>query len=421
MSSSNRSNSTGRRPTAPYRKQRFNAPLPDRIRSAQRGPTTYREGHAPRPSVLRPHCLASERLVTWVPSQSATNPELLGRPRAANEQDLKRIKAVTSRAWMDSTLQTYGTGLLTYHVFCDIRDVPEADRAPASEELVLSFIVALAGSYSASAIENYLAGLKAWHIIHGVDWIAESQRIKAAIAGAGQLAPESSKKSKREPVTLETLGRLRGTLNISKPLDTAVWACACVAFFSLARLGELTVKNQKAFQAGANPTRESIREEEHRDGSRVTVIHIPRTKASPEGEDISFARSDHEADAHAALQNHLRVNALRPSCPLFAYRKQPSNAVVPLTKTAMMKRLKATSASVDIGDLAGHSFWIGGMLEYLLRGVSFEAVKAIGRWKSDAFTLYLRKHAQVLAPYMQDDTELIRLLSKTAIQIPPVR
>ncbi|KAI0633722.1 DNA breaking-rejoining enzyme, partial [Trametes polyzona] len=354
----------------------------------------------------RPHCLANERLVTWIPLQSATDLGALGRPRAVTEQDLERIKAVTSRAWMDSTLQTYGTGLLTYHVFCDMKDVPEVDRAPASERLVLSFIAALAGSYSASAIENYLAG---------------SPRIKAAVAGAGQLAPESSKKSKREPVTLEALEKLKGALDISKSLDAAVWACACVAFFSLARLGELTVKNQKAFRADANPTRSSVREEEHRDGSRVTVIRIPRTKASPEGEDISFARSNHSADAYEALQNHLRVNALRSSCPLFAYRKQPSNAVVPLTKTAMMKRIKTAAAKVGIGDLAGHSFRIGGTLEYLLRGVSFEAVKAIGRWKSDAFTLYLRKHAQVLAPHIQDDAELIRLLSKTVIQIPPVR
>ncbi len=39
--------------------------------------------------------------------------------------------------------------------------------------------------------------------------------------------------------------------------------------------------------------------------------------------------------------------------------------------------------------------------EYLLRGILFDVVKTIGRWKSDAFILYLRKHAQILAPYMQ--------------------
>ncbi|PBK98979.1 hypothetical protein ARMGADRAFT_1059293 [Armillaria gallica] len=52
-------------------------------------------------------------------------------------------------------------------------------------------------------------------------------------------------------------------------------------------------------------------------------------------------------------------------------------------------------------ELQGHGIRIGSTLEYLLRGIPFDVVKMIGRWKSDAFILYLRKHAQILAPYMQ--------------------
>jgi hypothetical protein len=46
----------------------------------------------------------------------------------------------------------------------------------------------------------------------------------------------------------------------------------------------------------------------------------------------------------------------------------------------------------------GHSIRIGATLEYLLRGVPFEAMKSIGRWSSDSFSKYLRKHAQILRP-----------------------
>ncbi|KAH9913276.1 hypothetical protein B0H21DRAFT_669165, partial [Amylocystis lapponica] len=52
--------------------------------------------------------------------------------------------------------------------------------------------------------------------------------------------------------------------------------------------------------------------------------------------------------------------------------------------------------------LKGHGLRIGGTLEYLLRGRPFEVVKAIGRWSGDSFQLYLRKHAVILAPYLQD-------------------
>ena len=37
----------------------------------------------------------------------------------------------------------------------------------------------------------------------------------------------------------------------------------------------------------------------------------------------------------------------------------------------------------------------------LLRGVPFDVVKSMGRWSSDAFLIYLRQHAVIIAPYIQ--------------------
>ncbi|KAJ7223915.1 hypothetical protein C8J57DRAFT_955046, partial [Mycena rebaudengoi] len=51
--------------------------------------------------------------------------------------------------------------------------------------------------------------------------------------------------------------------------------------------------------------------------------------------------------------------------------------------------------------IQGHGIRIGASLLYLLRGVPFDVVKTLGRWASDAFLLYLRKHAQIMAPYIQ--------------------
>jgi hypothetical protein len=42
-----------------------------------------------------------------------------------------------------------------------------------------------------------------------------------------------------------------------------------------------------------------------------------------------------------------------------------------------------------------HGICIGAILEYLLQGVPFDVVKTIGRWSSEAFTLYLHRHAVV--------------------------
>jgi hypothetical protein len=67
-----------------------------------------------------------------------------------------------------------------------------------------------------------------------------------------------------------------------------------------------------------------------------------------------------------------------------------------------MKCLQDANNHLGRESLKAHSIRIGGTLEYLLRGVPFEMVKTMGRWQSDAFLVYLRKHAVILAPYLQD-------------------
>ena len=44
---------------------------------------------------------------------------------------------------------------------------------------------------------------------------------------------------------------------------------------------------------------------------------------------------------------------------------------------------------------------IGTTLFYLLLGMPIEAMKVIGRWSSDAFLAYLRKHTQILTLLIQ--------------------
>ncbi|KIJ60482.1 hypothetical protein HYDPIDRAFT_53896, partial [Hydnomerulius pinastri MD-312] len=74
----------------------------------------------------------------------------------------------------------------------------------------------------------------------------------------------------------------------------------------------------------------------------------------------------------------------------------------PLTRTEFIKRITAAAQKAELPELKGHGIRIGGTLLYLLRGVPFDVVKTMGRWSSEAFTLYLRQHAMIMAPYLQD-------------------
>jgi hypothetical protein len=109
----------------------------------------------PSPSDLHLHCAAKDRLEKWIPHPESLS--CLGTPATLELQE--RVRAVTLQGWAESTRTTYGAGLLVFHVFCDSREVPEKDRAPANMALISAFISTLAGSLSGKAIHNYIYGI----------------------------------------------------------------------------------------------------------------------------------------------------------------------------------------------------------------------------------------------------------------------
>ena len=82
--------------------------------------------------------------------------------------------------------------------------------------------------------------------------------MNAIIKGAKQMAPRSSTQEKREPMTKNYIEKLRPYFSDTKPLDVAVFACLTSAFWSTARLGELTVPNLLAFDPNVHVKRSNL-------------------------------------------------------------------------------------------------------------------------------------------------------------------
>lgn len=321
-------------------------------------------------------------------------------------------------AWAESTRELYGTGLLLYHVFCDKKGVTEVFRAPASALLITSFISTMAGTYSGSAVSNYVSGVHAWHLLHGLPWHVNITEQALALKAAERLAPATSSRKQRVPFTTDYMATLLKHLDTTKPLHAAVYACLTTTFFAAARLGEFTVPSLRAFDADIHVKPSDVRVELDRNNLKSTVFHLPRTKSAPlRGEDVSWSAQSGSTDPEAALENHMKVNKPPPSCALFAYRHQGKHR--PLTKPKFLEVIKKAAKKAGLEQRQGHGIRIGSTLEYLLRGVPFEVMKVKGRWASDTFLLYLTKHAQILAPYMQAEPE--RQAAFLALTMPPVR
>ncbi|KAJ7851476.1 hypothetical protein B0H13DRAFT_2399780 [Mycena leptocephala] len=231
-----------------------------------------------------------------------------------------------------------------------------------------------------------------------------SPELEALLRAADQMTPLSSKRQARMPYTTEILCLLRPHFDLSNPLDTAVWSCLTTLYWSTSRGGEFTVRTLTSFDAAIHIKPSNITEVRDHNGLKQTNFFLPRTKSAPHGESVYWAKQNGPTDLKAALANHLSVNKPPPNVALFSYFHKSSHR--PLTKTEFRKHLSKAFTAADVEFIHVHGICIGSTLEYLLRGIPLDVVKAKGRWASDAFSIYLRRHAQIMAPYMQAEPQL---------------
>ncbi|KAI0311424.1 hypothetical protein OF83DRAFT_1166344 [Amylostereum chailletii] len=243
---------------------------------------------------------------------------------------------------------------------CDAKGIPEDERCPASPELLLVFMFSFIGAYSRSTITNYASGVCAWH------------------------------------------------LNLASPFDVSVWACATSLFYGVGRTGELTTKTTK-FDAAHNPTIKYISKEILDDWGEVTSIKLPHSK--------SMKENQVESIHWFTFTNHIQVNVPGVDEHLFTYT-DASGSWVPLAKAHFVKHIKKAFLDVGIHFKQCHGFRIGGTVEYLIRSLPFEVMRAKGRWASNAFLVYMRWHAAIITPWIQAKPPIHRAFLRYVM--PPV-
>ncbi|PPQ84439.1 hypothetical protein CVT24_009818 [Panaeolus cyanescens] len=301
-------------------------------------------------------------------------------------EEADRIYNVLSASWLPSTKQTYGAGLLMFHVFCDSKNPPSLCRN----------LFWLCG-------EELRLWSGAWHTLHALPWEIPDDKLSAALSGAEKLAPATARRPPRAPVTVAYVEALFPFFDMSNSLDVAVFACLTTVFWSVSRLGEFTVPRVAAFDPLVHVKVSDVVAGETVGalGLPVTSFRIPRTKTAPQGETVQWSPQVGNADPKRALDAHLALNKPGPGDHLFAWRASPTSPPHPLSRHSFLRRVNVAASHASLARLQGHSLRIGGVLVYLLRGIPFDVVKTLGRWSSDSFSLYLRQHADILAPYIQ--------------------
>jgi len=136
---------------------------------------------------------------------------------------------------LPNTLKNYASGLTQFTNFCDDFNIKEADRMPASEFLLSTFVMTYgAGSVGKGTVKMWLSGLELWHRINSAPWHGSTE-LQWAVEGSAKLAPKSSHLAKCDPVTIEHLCALHLHLDLTNSFDIAVFAVACIAFWCCCR------------------------------------------------------------------------------------------------------------------------------------------------------------------------------------------
>jgi hypothetical protein len=248
--------------------------------------------------------------------------------------------------------------------------------------------------------KTYLAGVITHHLEMGLahplqtDCAPLLDRVLAGIKRAS--APNAKPKL---PITTTMLLQMRAHLDLQQRRDVLLWAMMWTATAGLLRISEFAL-------TAINDTERTLRMQHLRlvdyDGKghaltdvggstlriRYIVLHLDASKSDPlrAGVDVTIA----SPTALRALRSYARYctsPTITSSTPLFHFADGRA-----VHRQWLMKQVDQLLLLIghEPRSYSSHSFRKGGASSLQAAGVGDAAIRLLGRWKSDAFNLYVR-------------------------------
>ena len=260
-------------------------------------------------------------------------------------------------------------------------------RLPLTSPQIALFISYLSASKLApSTITSYLSAISYVHKIKGLQDPTKSFLILKLLTALGRQRSTDVRLPITRPVLHELVGSLRYT-NSSAFQRSLYSTMFLVAFYGFFRIGELATKSadcaasvvqfrEVKFLIGdgkANMVKIVITQFKHNPSRQPFEILIERDETSP------FCPVK-------ALVDYCRIRGSQPG-PLFCHQN-----IAPVTVNQFNSELSRCLkfCGLDTSRYKGHSFRIGAASHAADKGFSDAQIRTLGRWKSDAFKLYIR-------------------------------
>jgi hypothetical protein len=298
--------------------------------------------------------------------------------------------------WRGSTLRSYNSAVRKFLKFARLK-IKRRFELPATEDEIYEFCYwagrtggdSTPDKISGVTLTKYLHGLKAWHVYHGTNYPILSEKKVALMLKADALAIRAKTKN---PVMVEHLLLLHGHLSKGDDLERVLLDMSLVAFWSMARLGEL------ACDVGVGRL-------EKDEGVRISDVRIAKDSQSAMIK-IYFAKTATGGE----VQRLLLTATNNILCPVRALLRRVSSGKAEdslfgvdtmtarknLTKSYCTRRLQSAWRGIGLTHLSGHSFRVGGASLRNALEVDIATICKLGRWTSSCYKLYIK-------PYSNED------------------
>lgn len=295
------------------------------------------------------------------------------------------IQRLLQASLAEGTHLVYQRGIKNFENFRGRCGFPKTWPAPCNQ--VVSFIAALSLERKApSTIKSYVAGIAFQHKING--WYDPTKPfvVQKLLEGCKR---SDGKEDSRAPITINMLPNIMQVLDkvCSSTYETALFRAAfSLAFFAFLRVGEFTMKTMS--DKGDRVIAVSdIRFE----GPGVKALYLR----------LRYSKTDQAGRSTVIKLNRCIYSQICPVQALMCYmsNRPEANAPLfihmdkkPLTRFQFQSVLNKTLACCGIAtaEFKTHSFRIGAATTAAMCGVSSDDIKRLGRWKSSAYTRYIR-------------------------------
>ena len=165
-----------------------------------------------------------------------------------------------------------------------------------------------------------------------------------------------------------------------------LWAAFCLGFFGFMRSGEFTC-SPSGNASDCTLTVSDVHVDSRTNPQMLSIL-LRRSKTDPFGTGtyLYIGRTGTVICPVSALLAYLAIRSPSPG-PLFIFQDG-----TPLSRQQLVAHLRNALAGigVDVANYSGHSFRIGAASTAARAGFSDSFIQTLGRWKSLAFTTYIR-------------------------------